>query len=127
MNFAWEMGQSVLFAPMGNVWQGTWRCLRASLGDGVVVVLLFAGGWLVFGRRLWIVQSGGAGYVFVVILGVLIAAVLEAVAIYEGRWAYRPEMPTVPGLGIGLIPLLQMAVVPVIALRIAAAWELHHR
>ena len=39
-NFVWEIGQSPLFAPMGGWFSGTWRCFVASLGDGVIVLVL---------------------------------------------------------------------------------------
>ena len=127
INFVWEMAQSFLFAPMGNAWEGTWRCLRASVGDAVVIVGLFAIGCVLFRRRLWIVQSGVAAYVFLIVAGVSIAIAMESLAVRQGWWANRAQMPTLPGLGVGLVPLLQMAILPVVVLRLTAAWELRHR
>jgi len=124
LNFMWEIGQSFLFAPMGNVVEGTWRCFRASLWDGLIVALLFGVGGFVFGRRLWIMQSGALGYAFIAIAGVLVAVATEWLAVRSGYWAYQPHMPRLPRLAVGLAPVLQMAVLPALSLRLAAAWEL---
>lgn len=40
----------------------------------------------------------------------------------RGAWAYREAMPRLPGLGIGLTPMLQWIVVPVLAFRWAKPW-----
>ena len=49
-NFVWEIGQSPLFAPMGGWFSGTWRCFVASLGDGMIVLVIAVAGWLPFRR-----------------------------------------------------------------------------
>lgn len=38
-------------------------------------------------------------------------------------WAYGPRMPVVPGLQIGLVPVLQMLVLPPVIFRMAGAAE----
>ena len=37
----------------------------------------------------------------------------------RGNWAYAPAMPTLPGIGTGLFPLLQWIVVPTTTLWVA--------
>ena len=44
LNFGWEMAQAQLYEPMGTVWEATRRCFVASLGDGLMVLLVVAGG-----------------------------------------------------------------------------------
>jgi hypothetical protein len=56
-------------------------------------------------------------------LGLVFTAYSEWVNVYvRGSWAYSPAMPIVPGLGVGLSPLLQWCVVPALAL-----WRLRAR
>ena len=42
LNFAWEMAQAPFCESMGTVWQATRRCFVASLGDGVLILLVVA-------------------------------------------------------------------------------------
>ena len=108
VNFAWEMAQAYLYAPMGNLWQATRRCLIASLADGGVGVLVLA-----VASRPWTRArpSHLTEYTTVVVLAVAVASAIEWWGLAQGRWAYRTWMPRIPGTGLGVVPLLQMAVV----------------
>jgi hypothetical protein len=52
-------------------------------------------------------------------LGAVSAIVLERVAIAEGRWTYNALMPIVPIVDVGLWPVAQMTVLPVITVWLA--------
>lgn len=40
VNYVWELAQAPLYGPMeGAIW---WHCFVASIGDGVIVLLIFA-------------------------------------------------------------------------------------
>ncbi|MEO6623995.1 MAG: hypothetical protein ABIN37_04075 [Burkholderiaceae bacterium] len=122
-NYGWELAQSGLFVPRensGNVW---WHCFVASLGDGFLIWVIHAVGWSAFRRQDWFERSGGAGYALTVVSGVLIAIAVEWVAVHVlHRWAYAATMPIVPGLRIGLVPVLQMLILPVATFQIVANW-----
>jgi hypothetical protein len=123
VNFVWEMGQSPLFAPMGGWLSGSWRSFVASLGDGVIVLAIAATGRLVFGRVDWFVRPAFAGYVFMGALGVIIATAIEIVARATGRWSYADRMPLIPVVHVGLVPVLQMLVLPPLVFAAASlAW-----
>jgi hypothetical protein len=119
VNFVWEMAQSVLFAPMGGWMQATWRCVAASLGDGVMVLIIAATGWLWFRRADWMVRPGIAGYALMATAGIAIAVLVERHALATGRWAYTGRMPLLPVVRVGLVPVLQMAIVPAVVFRVA--------
>jgi hypothetical protein len=54
--FAWEMLQAPAYAGMPSDWWGsTLICGKATLGDVVLVLGLFAMGWLVFRDFYWFV------------------------------------------------------------------------
>jgi len=108
-NFTWEMAQSYLYDPMGDWWQSTRRCLIASIGDGAMVVLVAA-----VVRRSWRTSSfallpSASEYAAAAALGLAMAIVVEWWGLSVERWAYRPEMPIVPGTPFGVVPLVQMA------------------
>ncbi|MGE3509042.1 MAG: hypothetical protein AB7N65_09190 [Vicinamibacterales bacterium] len=53
-------------------------------------------------------------------LGVTTAIVVERVALAGGRWTYNSLMPIIPIVHVGLWPVAQMAVLPVITLSFAS-------
>jgi hypothetical protein len=122
-NYPWELAQSPLYRGMGSMNRMWWHCLVASLGDGLLVLLIFATGWMVLQRRDWFVHPGLRGYVVMLAVGLIISVTIEWTAVHiAGRWTYRERMPLVPGLGIGILPIMQMLVLPPLIFRVAAAW-----
>jgi hypothetical protein len=126
VNFAWEMAQSGLYAPMGGWLAATWRCVVASLGDGVIVLTIAVTGWVVFGRPDWFVRRRLASYAYMLSLGIAVSILIERRALAAGRWAYTEQMPIVPVLDVGLVPVLQMAILPPLVLSLVAVWFNEH-
>jgi hypothetical protein len=123
LNYVWEVAQSPLYADMVDLRRMLWHCFAPSLCDGVLVLLIFALGWLVLRRRDWFVRPGGRGYTLMFIAGLVIAIGVELVAVYAlGRWKYTMQMPVLPGLSVGLAPIAQMLVLPPVIFRGVAAW-----
>jgi len=106
-NFAWEMAQAVLYEPMGTFWLATWRCFIASLADAAMALALVGVGWAVCRRA-----GGGVGSTAVVALGIVLGAAIEWSGLDRGQWAYNERMPLIYGTHIGLVPVLQMALLP---------------
>ncbi len=121
LNYGWELAQSGLFTEesnAGNVWL---HCFVASLGDGIMVLLLFGIGRLICGHRNWFVHPGLKGYAILTLAGVLMAVAVEWVAVHMlQRWSYAQAMPLIPGFEIGLVPVLQMVLLPPLIFRIVA-------
>lgn len=122
-NLVWELAQAPLYIGM-NDFRQSWRvCLLATLGDGLLLLLIFAVGWLVLWRRDWFVRPGVRGYALMIVTGFVIAVGIELAAVYVmGRWEYTKQMPLVPGLGIGLTPVAQMLVLPPLIFRVVTVW-----
>jgi hypothetical protein len=111
-NFVWEVAQSPLFAPMGGWLLGSWRCFVASLGDGVIVMAIAVAGWVLFRRVDWFSRPGIAGYAFMGALGAAAAVAIELGARATSRWSYTDQMPLIPIVQVGLVPVLQMLAIP---------------
>jgi hypothetical protein len=123
VNYPWELAQAPLYVGMADFSRALWHCFAPSLGDGLLVLLIFAFGWAVLRRRDWFTRPGVRGYALMLIAGLAIAISVELVAVYAvGRWAYAARMPIVPGLGVGLAPIAQMLVLPPIIFRVVASW-----
>ncbi len=57
------------------------------------------------------------------VTGLIIGIGIEWVAVNMlGRWAYTVDMPILPGLDVGVVPVLQMLLLPPVIFRIAARW-----
>lgn len=115
LNFPWEMAQSLLYAPIGAVGEATWRCFVASLGDGVMIFGIYAGGWLWFRRWTWFHGLPARRIAFIVVAGALIGSGVEWWGLRTGRWQYEASMPRVPGLELALVPLLQLPILAPLA------------
>jgi len=118
------MAQMSLYASTGSWLQDFAECLRASLGDGGMVLGIYAVGALVFRRLDWFRRPGIAGYAVMLTLGVILAAAFELAALRSERWAYTSWMPRLPMMaGLGLLPMLQMMILPPIIFNVASALE----
>ena len=119
LNFAWEVLQAPLFVGMADarftdVIKG---CAQATVGDMVILLIGHAGIALLARDRGWVLTPSRRQLAGFVAIGVSITAVIEWLATH-GRWVsswtYAPAMPVVPGIGLGLTPLLQWVVLPLL-------------
>ena len=121
LNFAWEMLQMSLFR--GVDWSpASWAlCTAASLGDAAFSAAAYA--VLAFRHRdaRWVCGRDARDVLLVIAAGVLTSAVGEWVARTLGWWSYSPLMPLVPGLGVGVAPLVQLAILAVVTFEVLRA------
>jgi hypothetical protein len=124
-NFIWEVAQMPLYVEDGKLLEFAAHCIVPSLGDGVIVLMIFGVGWIVWRRVDWFVRTAWSARILMLMTGLVIAVLVEWVAVYGfGRWSYTANMPLLPVLNIGLSPVLQMLLLPP-ALFKATAWWLH--
>jgi hypothetical protein len=117
LNFAWEMVQGGYFAGMVEMfwWSATKLCLRASVGDALMVGLAY---WVVASVTRdpdWISGKDVRKYAAFMLLAAVQALALEHYSVAAGRWRYLPAMPVDPFFGLGLVPILQWLILPVLA------------
>ena len=79
-------------------------------------------GAVLFRRRDWFARPGVMGQLFMAMCGITVAVVIERRALSSGRWVYADAMPLVPALNVGVVPVLQIVVVPPLACGLAAQW-----
>ena len=119
LNFAWEILQAPLYAGMADMphAQVTKVCLQATVGDAVIMLLAYGAVAAVARSRRWIVAASGWQLTLFITIGVSITAAIELLATrgqWFGNWSYLPTMPLLPGTRIGLAPLLQWVVLPLL-------------
>jgi len=120
-NFAWEMLQMSLY---GNFEGGWWTCFLASLGDVALLALLYGLMACAAEDWIWFVRLSRWRLLLLAVLGFLVATVIELRALLEGAWIYRAGMPRVPLLNVGLVPVLQMILIPLGLAWLSHSWAL---
>lgn len=116
LHFAWEMAQSPFFQPFAGNWlTGTGRCLGAAVGDLAIATVAYLPVAALFGLDWPIRRYPVRPALLWTGISLLITVTLEYWFLRQGRWSYRDVMPTV--FGIGLLPMLQWVVVPLLSLR----------
>lgn len=121
LNWLWEMAQMPGYAELaGRRWSDTLvPCTVAAAGDVGLTFVVYGVGALAAGRLSWGEEKKWNVYAAAAILGALIAIAIEWRAAQTGRWSYTDDMPIVPGLGVGLWPLLQLAILTPFSIWIA--------
>jgi hypothetical protein len=121
VNYPWELAHSSLYEGMSDFSLASWYCFVSSLGDGLLVLLIFGVGWAALRRSDWFVNPGRRGYLLMLAVGLVIGVVVEWAAVHVmGRWAYAPQMPMIPIFNVGLTPLAQMLALPPLIFRAVA-------
>lgn len=125
INFVWEMAQMPLYRNMPfDDLQSWWLCFRASLGDGVIVLSIWAIGAFLFRRHGWFYPVRPLNAVVLLLSGAVIAIGIEIHALNTGRWAYSELMPLLPVIGVGASPIVQLLLLPWLSMRLAVKWRI---
>ena len=112
INYPWELGQTPLYARV-NFPVALWHCFVASLGDGVLVLFIYAAVAVSVRSSSWYERSDVRTYVAMAVAGLAVGVAVEWWGLHVAkRWQYSELMPTIPGVGLGLVPIVQMLVLP---------------
>ena len=119
LNFPWEILQVPLFAGMDGApfAEAIRGCLLAILGDVVIMLISYWTVSMAARDRRWIQAPSAGQLTSFIAIGVSITVVIEWLATHGHwvtGWTYSKAMPVVPVLGVGLAPLLQWVVAPLL-------------
>lgn len=121
VNYPWEIGQAFLYIGMDYSLSMWWHCFVASLGDGVLVWVIYGVGCVILGRSDWFSVHGRNRYVVMLTSGLIIGVAVEWLATHVfDRWSYTDQMPLIEGFDIGWVPVLQMLLLPPLVFRLVA-------
>lgn len=127
VNYPWELGQKPFFESNASVLEFALHCIIPSLGDGIILLLIYSLGVALFRRLDWVDRPGAAGYVLMLGSGTTIAVVVEWINVHVwGRWSYSSDMPYLPGLEVGLLPVFQMLLLPPLIFKLSTCWLARH-
>ena len=121
LNYPWERVQSSLYLTKDGTAIPWWHCMLASFGDGLLILLMFWAGQVVFGNPAWFGRPGLRGYMLMAVAGPAMSISLEWIMISRMKWwSYTAQMPLIPGMAVGVTPVAQMLVLPPLIFRGAA-------
>lgn len=125
LNFPWEFMQAPLFVGMDTTphWEAVKGCARAALGDALIALIACWCATLATGERNWMARPARRAMAVYLLVGLGITATIEALAVrglWLASWTYAASMPVVPGLRVGVVPLLQWLVLPVLVVHFTA-------
>lgn len=125
LNWVWEMAQMRVYIEMAQVpwWDTVLPCTVATLGDVVITFCVYGVGALASGQIGWGTTGRWNVYAAATVLGSACAVGIEWKAQLSGTWSYTERMLVIPGIAVGLWPLLQLTLLIPAALCIAVWWS----
>lgn len=114
LNIALENLQAPLYRGYSNFWQHLPICSIASLGDVLIILVLYFVLAIVNRNIFWVTKMSRADVAIVITLGASVAVGIEKWALVVDRWQYSSAMPLVPFIEVGLLPVLQMSLLPLL-------------
>lgn len=112
VNYAWEIAQTPLYT--GVEFPGAvWHCFVASLGDGLLVLFIYAAVAVAVRSWDWYMRPAASSYIAMAAAGLAVGVAVEWWGLHVARrWQYSDLMPIVPGVRVGLAPVAQMLLLP---------------
>ena len=121
VNFLWEMLQMPFYEQMSFTDPESYlKCLPASFGDANVIIAIYGLGFFFFRDWRWPFKLTISRLTYLVLIGGSAAILIELLALKAGRWNYSSFMPLLPLARIGLIPFLQMIILPYLSFLISS-------
>lgn len=114
LNFIWENIQMPLYKGYSytHFWQHIPICLTATIGDVLITLFLFIIFSIVLEDLFWYKKLNFKIIFLVVTMGGVINIVIEKIMLQAGWWVYTGNMPILPFIQVGFVPIIQMMTLP---------------
>jgi len=114
LNLAWEVIQLPLYKDAVFNIQHIAFCALASVADAIMVLLIYFCFALIYENPLWVEELTAPRIFILMLVGVVGAIAAEMRHLSAGTWAYDNSMPILPVVDVGLSPVLQFMLLPVL-------------
>ena len=114
LNLAWELIQMPLYNNGSFSINHVAFCALGAVADAIMVLLLYLVVALFLRKALWIHQLTFLRAITVVLTGGTLAIVSEMRHLSIGSWAYSKSMPIIYGVNVGISPVLQFMILPLL-------------
>ena len=117
LNFIWEVSQAFLYT---SHYVGISKLIKvhfiASLGDILIISIIFLLSYMVSSFNFLKDKLNIKNFLLVIVIGFVVAVFVEKYFLMTGKWQYNFMMPVIPFLNVGLIPILQLMLIPAIVI-----------
>lgn len=113
-NFIWEVAQGPLYKGYEYDWQHISFCALASVADMLMVLILLFLFGLIYNNVFWTKNFTTFRVVILMLAGGVGAIIAEVWHSSRGDWAYTESMPLIPWVEVGISPVLQFTILPLI-------------
>lgn len=114
LNLAWELIQIPLYKnPVYDINHMAF-CTLASLADVLMVLLLYFGLAFIFKDPFWIKDLKWKRIFLLALIGGAGAVLSEMRHLSLGSWGYDDSMPVIPVVNVGISPVLQFMILPLL-------------
>jgi len=120
LNFVWEMVQMPLYDDFSFSGETTVFCLLASIGDAVMILIIYFIGSVLFKSYSWFLKFNLKTIIYIALAGLILSVSGELIALNLNLWNYSRSMPKLFFTSVGLSPVLQMIILPVITFRLTS-------
>ena len=114
LNLIWELVQMPLYKGSSYSIEQIAFCTLASVADALMVLLLYFGVAFIFRSPLWIQHLKWQQISIVILIGGTGAVLAEMRHLSSGSWAYDNSMPIIPFVNVGISPVLQFMILPLL-------------
>lgn len=114
LNSIWELAHSPLYLWHQYDFEHVLICALASLADTVIVLIMIFLFGLLFKNVFWVNHLTVSRIIVLAMVGAIGAIIGEMWHTSKGDWAYADYMPLIPWLGVGVSPVLQFTILPLI-------------
>ncbi|MBC7383842.1 MAG: hypothetical protein H7296_12760 [Bacteroidia bacterium] len=114
LNLAWELIQLPFYNKSLYDVRHISFCALASVADIIMVLLIYFSLNFIFSGSNWIQHLTWHRMVLIIFIGGTGAILSELRHIYMGSWTYASSMPLIPYVKVGLFPVLQFLILPLL-------------
>lgn len=118
-NVTWEILQIPLFKGGVYGWQHILFCIWASVADVIMVLLIYFGFALIYKNALWVKNLNIKRIILLLLTGGAGAVLTEIELLSIGTWSYAGAMPLIPFVNVGLSPVLQFMILPMLIYKLS--------
>jgi hypothetical protein len=113
-NLVWENLHSIFYSNYTKILNQA-KFLICSFIDSIIILLLYAFLAALFGSLFWIEAVNFKLVALVILMGGIIAVIIEKIALLLNMWEYNNKMLIIPLLKVGLLPVLQLMILPIVS------------
>lgn len=122
LNVLWENVQAPLYVGYAGPVAHLQVCIRAAIGDVLIILFIYGLFALMYRDMLWFQKLDWGSVVFLIIVGAGVGIGIEKWALHLQRWDYVPNMPIIPIVKVGLSPVLQMMILPIVTFHLTSKY-----